>query len=252
VSNKLEAVTIVDSTPLAALHSGAALLGTPLDTEQQSKFATFLEMLLAANAEYNLTSVRDPETIVQRHFLESLALGRELDRRLLLASESRALDLGTGAGFPGIPLRLAWPDLRISLLEATGKKAHFVEQVVAALGLNATVLEGRAETLAREPRLRGTFDLVVARTVAALPVLIELALPFLKVGGTLAAMKGSRAGVELKESAAALVACGGEVIDYVPRIGSGPLGVVLVQKRGITPDRYPRRPGIPTKRPLGS
>jgi 16S rRNA (guanine527-N7)-methyltransferase len=139
------------------------------------------------------------------------------------------------------------------LLEATAKKTAFLEATVRTLLLEDTyVLAGRAETLAHDGALRESFDLVVARAVAQLPGLIELALPFLKIGGLVAAMKGSRAGEEISSAQAALDACGGELIEEIPILPSSSLGLVTIRKVSSTPDRFPRRPGRPAAHPLKS
>ena len=212
-------------------------------------------MLAASAAEFNLVSasVRDPEAIERRHIAESLAFGALLEARGLLTDGARVLDVGSGAGLPGLPLKIAWPSLQVTLLEATGKKCRFLERVASELGLEGVeVVEGRAEEVARDAAHRGSYDLVVARAVAALPVLLEYCVPFLRVGGVLAASKGSAAQSELEASQAALEALAAEVTDVasleVP--GLPPQTVVIVTKRGETPERYPRRTGIPTKRPL--
>ena len=192
------------------------------------------------------------EAIERRHFAESLALLRALEERDLLLSP--ALDVGSGAGLPGLPIKIARPDLRLTLLEANEKKAAFMERVIAELSLEgASVLSARAEEAGRLPEHRASYALVLARAVAPLRVLAELALPFLAIGGVLAAPKGSAAPREVREAQAALEALGGAV-EETARLkapsGGRPLTLLLVRKTGETPGRYPRRPGIPRKRPL--
>jgi 16S rRNA (guanine527-N7)-methyltransferase len=233
------------------LQEGAEALGVSLDDSQLERFATYLALLISANETTNLTSVRDSDGIIRRHFLESLALGTALFDRHLLTPGSEVLDLGSGAGFPGLPVKIAWPQIGMALLESTGKKARFLAGVVEDLELHGTaVLTGRAEDIAHSPVWRAKVDLVVARSVAAMPALVELSLPFLKLGGVLAALKGSRAGEELIVSGRALDECGGRVTEQTS-LGIGALDVVLVQKAAPTPDIYPRRAGRPARRPLG-
>lgn len=236
---------------MQAFERGARSLGIAPGAETIKRFERLLELLQTESSRHNITSLRDPTSIVERHFLESIALGLQLQEEGLLKPAATVLDLGSGAGFPGLPLKIVWGEIKLTLLEATAKKARFIQSAVDALGLAPTrVLTGRAETLARDPMLRETQDVVVARAVAALPALVELALPFLYIGGTLAAVKGSRVQEELSASTAALSACGGKVVDQ-RRLGRGPtLNVVLVEKIGRTPDRYPRRPGQPAAHPL--
>lgn len=248
---------------LEILMKGAATLGIELDAAQREAFALYLDLLLQANQSLNLTSLRDAESIERRHFLESLALGHLLEDRSLLpfdartsshqALGARVLDLGSGAGLPGIPLKIVWQGVELRLLEATAKKARFLHAAAVALQLSRTqILEGRAELLAHAPDLRGRFDLVTARAVAALPALIELALPFLAVGGTLAAVKGSRALEELHVAGEALRLCGGRVVARESLPGGGPLQLVLIEKIAETPAKFPRRPGLPAASPLGA
>jgi 16S rRNA (guanine527-N7)-methyltransferase len=236
--------------------SNAREIVPSLTDESIAELLRYRDLLAASAAEFNLVSasVRDIDSIERRHIAESLAFGALLAARGLLADGARVLDVGTGAGLPGLPLKIAWPSLKVTLLEATGKKCRFLESVVSALGLEGVeVVEGRAEELAHTTAHRASYDLVVARAVAALPVLLEYCVPFLGVSGVLAATKGSAAQSELESSAAALEALGASVEDVtsleVPGLPSQ--SVVIVRKHAETPERYPRRTGIPTKRPLG-
>jgi 16S rRNA (guanine527-N7)-methyltransferase len=228
-------------------------LGFDLDPTALERFAEYRDRLAGAAQQFNLTTVRDPEGIEVRHFLESLAFGRLLERQGLLVSGADVLDIGSGAGFPGLPLQIAYPDLRVTLLESLTKRCVFLQEVVDALSLNqTTVLDGRAEEFGRDERYREKFDLVVARAVAPMPVLVEYALPFLRNGGHLAATKGSATLRELDESAAALRELGGEHLEtlrFEPPDGMAQ-SVILVVKTAPTPQRYPRRPGMATKRPI--
>jgi 16S rRNA (guanine527-N7)-methyltransferase len=176
-----------------------------------------------------------------------------LKRHDLLEARTRVIDIGTGAGLPGIPLKIAWPDIELVLLESVGKKCRFLEEAVRSLGFGGVeVVEGRAEEAGHEPRYRESFDLVIARAVAPLPVLLEYSLPLLRVGGHLAATKGSAAISEIDASEAALGMLGGRLIDNVPFSPPGGMRqtVVVVEKIAPTPDAYPRRSGMPSKRPI--
>ncbi len=248
--------------PMEVLRGIAEALGLPLSASQVHQFEEYYRHLIAANRRVSLTSVTDYEEVQTRHFGESLAVGAALYRaRVLRTGESSAVvDLGAGAGFPGLPLKIAHPSLRLTLLEATAKKASFLNQLVAQLELpDVVVISERAETVAHDPAHRQRYDLVLARAVAPLAVLIELALPFLRVGGHLATPKGSRAPKEIAEAGPALEICGGRILSAQPlpspppslRSGQAlPLTLVLVEKVGPTPAAYPRRPGIPARRPL--
>ncbi len=237
---------------MKTLVDGAKRLRFDLSPQQLDGFQSYLRLLIFERPRAGLTSLTDPEAIQRRHFLESLSLLRALEDAAALGAT--AIDIGTGAGFPGLPIKIVRPQLSLTLLEATGKKAAFLERLVEELGLaGVTVVHGRAEDLAHDPAHRARYDLALARALAPLPVLVELALPFLRLGGYLAAPKGSAASREVREAAGALAACGGRV-ELVRRLdlpGPGPVpNLVLVRKVADTPDRLPRRPGIPAKRPL--
>ena len=223
-----------------------------LSSVQSEAFETYYEELTSARKRISLTSLRDRESIERRHFLESLALLRAIEDAGALASP--IIDIGSGAGFPGVPIKIARPDLEMTLLEATEKKAAFLGGLIARLGLSGVrVVHGRAEDVAHDPTHREAYTLALARAVAPLPTLVELALPFVRVGGYLATPKGSAAAREVREAENALSVCGGAVESMskldVPPPGPAPT-LVLVLKVAETPARYPRRPGVPSKRPL--
>lgn len=228
------------------------LVDLDLDDMALGRLARYRDAILAGSQRFNLTAIRDAEGIERRLFLDALALAAALQQRDLIPAGCRVLDIGSGAGLPGLPVEIARPDLHMTLLEATGKKCTFLRETIEALGLeNADVVEGRAEEQAHELGLRETFDLVVARAVAPLPVLVEYALPFLRVGGHLAAPKGTGAEREVEEAARALDELGGVVREVVALPVEDVVStLVLVEKVQPTPERFPRRTGIPSKRPL--
>ena len=237
----------------SGLGEAARAIGVELDARALSRFAMYRDLMLAGSRRFNLTALRDAEQVETRHFLESLALGRLLGDEGVLGAGGRLLDIGSGAGLPGLPLKILRPDLRVSLLEATGKRCEFLREVVAALELDgAEVLEGRAEDFGHNAPLREQFDVVVARAVAPLSVLLEYALPFLRLGGWLAATKGSAVDEEVAAAGKALSTLGGALrrtlLLRVPGVMDQTL--VLVEKVAPTPERYPRRSGMPSKRPL--
>ena len=220
--------------------------------DQAAALARYAAMIRAERERTALISRRSLDAIERRHFAESLALAEILEERELLLSP--ALDIGSGAGFPGLPIKIAHPDLRLTLLESNEKKTAFLERVIAELSLEgAGVVTARAEEAGRLPEHRAAYSLVLARAVAPLRVLAELALPFLAIDGVLAAPKGSAAPREIREAQAALEELGGTVEEAVrlnvPAPGRAPT-LLIVRKTGETPERYPRRPGIPRKRPL--
>lgn len=233
------------------LADDAAARGLRLTTEQIERFERYLALLVERSAHVNLIARAAPETIVRRHFIEALALGAALRERELLRPDASVLDLGAGAGLPGIPLKIAWPALRLTLLDATAKKTAFMREACDALGLgDVRVLTGRAEALAHDPELRGRFDLVVARAVAPLAVLAELALPFARVGGRVVTPKGSRAGDELAAARGALAALGARAVTLPFAVPGPPQTLVVLVKQRPTPSGYPRRDGLPARAPL--
>lgn len=224
-----------------------------LDPGAVRKLELYRDRLATASRQFNLTTVREPDAIEVRHLVECVALGRLLEQRGLMGAGVRILDIGSGAGLPGIPLQIAFPAAAVTLLESLTKRCLFLEAMIDELELeNATVLDGRAEEFGRDPHYREAFDLVVARAVAPLPVLLEYAMPFLRVGGHLAATKGSATLRELEESGPALRELNAEHIETVPFEPPGGLAqsVIIVRKTGPIAARYPRRPGMASKRPL--
>lgn len=227
-------------------------LRMPLTTDQLGQFDLYARRLLEENRRTNLTSTRDREGVYRRHFAESLAIVRLIEDRNVELSPM--IDVGAGAGFPGLPIKIARPDVELTLLEATGKKIRFLEAMVSELGLSGVrVIQGRAEDIAREPEHRERYRLTLARAVAPLPALLELTLPFLSTGGVLVAPKGSALEREVNTSPNALATLGGEIEATVAlemAAGGPKQTLVIVRKIGITPDQYPRRAGMPAKRPL--
>ena len=228
-------------------------LGRPLTVDQERLLRVYARLLAAAATHLNLTAVRDPAGIERRHLVESLALVRVLEAEAALPEGGSAIDVGSGGGLPGIPLAVVRPDLRVTLLEATGKKAAFLSEALTALGLTeVSVIAARAEAVGHDPAWRERFDLALARAVAPLNTLVELTLPLVAVGGRMAAVKGSRVHDELTAAAAAIRRCGGrlEGVEHLPVTDESPLSVVLIVKAQPTPPQFPRRSGMPAKRPL--
>jgi 16S rRNA (guanine527-N7)-methyltransferase len=233
------------------LAAGAEEWGVSLSPEQVEAFGLYYRELVLWNERVNLTSVTDPEEVQVKHFLDSLACLEVLDT---LAPEAKCIDIGAGAGFPGLPLKMVRPGIRLTLLESVGKKVRFVEHMVRALGLGGVeVVEGRAEELGRHPDYREAFDVALARAVAQMAVLVEYALPLLRVGGLFVAQKGAEVGEEVEFALPAMKLLGGRLQELrsvnLPGVDD-PRQLVVVEKVASTPDRYPRRPGIPSKRPL--
>jgi 16S rRNA (guanine527-N7)-methyltransferase len=234
---------------MEALQRAAGRLGIALSAEQLALFQVYHDELVAWNERTNLTAISGEHDIQIKHFLDSLTCLPALPPDPSL----RLLDLGSGAGFPGLPITIARPDVRLCLLESVGKKAEFLRHVVARLGLaDVRILTMRAEDAGRLADEREQYDVVTARAVAELRVLVELALPFCRVGGVLIAQKRAGIDEEIANAARALEALGGALRTCVPIVlpGVEPRQLVIVDKVIPTPDRYPRRAGMPEKRPL--
>ena len=233
---------------------GAARLGLELTAAQVEAFRRYREMLVAWNRRFNLTAITDDEGIQVRHFLDSLSCLPVMEARGGLEGR-RVVDVGTGAGFPGLPLKIVRPAMRLTLVEATRKKTDFLRAVVAELGLEGVeVIHARAERVGRDPHHREHYDWALARAVAEMRILAEYLLPLVRVGGYALAQKGEQAPAEVQRAEGALALLGGEVERLEPVALPGVAErryLVVVRKVAATPDRYPRREGMPAKRPLG-
>jgi 16S rRNA (guanine527-N7)-methyltransferase len=216
----------------------------PIDPPTEALLRRFLERLLETNRSFNLTAITDLEEAWGKHVLDSLTVLPDLRE---LAPGSRVIDVGSGGGLPGLPLAISLPALHFTLLEATAKKARFLEETASALGLgNVTVVCDRAESFGHGPE-RERFDATTARAVSRLPVLLELTLPLLRVGGLSLAIKGEQAAVEVTEAKNALNLLRAQVEDT----RRTPTGVVVrIRKIAATSPKYPRRPGEPKRAPL--
>ncbi len=239
---------------MATLDEETARLGLSLDAAARDRFAAYLAMLQEWNPRAALTAVTESAAIQRRHFGESLALLTVLRHASLLPPGASVVDVGAGGGVTGLPMHIVDPSLRLTLLEANGRKCRFLEAVVETLALDGvTVMQARAEDAGRDPALRERFDVVVARAVAALPVLVEYALPLLAPGGVLATPKGSRFEPDLAQAAVAIATLGATAEAPIPLplpAGAPPQTVLVVRRTGELDDRYPRRAGVPAKRPL--
>lgn len=229
--------------------------GIELSERQQEQFLSYYSMLIERNRVMNLTAITDFREVLIKHFADSLApatIGAAAG--IFTNPGTKILDLGTGAGFPGMPLAIALPDIRFTLADSLQKRTHFLEEVVEELGLeNVCVISGRAEDLGKSDDYRATFDVVVSRAVADYRVLCEYCLPFVKENGVFAAWKGPAAPEEIKNAENAVHILGGNeprILHYqLPEINEE-RNIILTEKVRPTPEKYPRRAGIPTKRPL--
>jgi 16S rRNA (guanine527-N7)-methyltransferase len=217
---------------------------------QVMSLITYEKELLAWNQKFNLTAIRDVEPIRTKHFLDSFSC--------VLAWKAnppdRLIDVGTGAGFPGIPLKILYPNMELALVESVGKKAAFCEHIVNVLGLeDVEVIHARAEDIGQDTNLREEYDWAVARAVANLNVLSEYLIPLVKVGGHMLAQKGENAPTEAQSAEKAIEILGGKLEQLIPVNLPGVVDdryLVVVEKIAATPPNYPRKPGVPAKQPL--
>jgi 16S rRNA (guanine527-N7)-methyltransferase len=232
------------------VHEAQQLFGIHLTGRQVVALITFERELLAWNEKFNLTAIRDAEGIRTKHFLDSFSCVLAWKEN----SPRRLIDIGTGAGFPGIPLKILYPSMRLTLVESVGKKANFCRHMAEILRLEATeVVTARAEDVGQMPAHRETYDWAVARAVVNLPVLAEYLLPLVQVGGAMLAQKGQSGPAETHIAEKALKILGGRTRQLLQIILPGVADerfLVVVDKVAATPPQYPRKPGIPAKKPL--
>lgn len=232
------------------LSARAAEAGIPLTAEQIEQFSVYHEMLLDWNTRMNLTALTAPEDVAVKHIIDSLTA---YDAALFDGART-LIDVGTGAGLPGIPLAVYAPQFTVTLLDSLNKRVRFLTEVTAAMGLqNVRCIHARAEEAARTAEHRAAYDIAVSRAVARLPVLLEYTLPFVRVGGTLLALKGRAYAEEQKEARRAAEVLGGGRITARPVHLPGlddVRAILTVTKERQTPAAYPRGGGAPTRRPL--
>ena len=233
------------------VHSDLARLHIEVTEGELSALGRYLDLLLEVNEQFNLTAVRDRDQAWRRHIIDSLTLIPHLSD---LAEGAKVADVGSGGGLPGLPLAITQPKLRFTMIEATGKKARFLERCVRELGLvNSRVVSARAETLGQDPAHRQRYDVAVCRALGPMRELLEYLLPLVRVGGEVLAMKGPTVAAEmdLAANAMTLLGAGGlEIIPAYPDEFEMDAVIVAVAKTGETPRRYPRPPGVPRHEPL--
>ena len=223
----------------------------PFSSEQQEQFVTYYKMLVEKNKVMNLTAITEFDEVLDKHFLDSIALARYVD----LTTSISLIDLGTGAGFPGMPLKIMFPNLKVTLADSLNKRIVFLDEVIGELGLtDIQTVHARAEDLAHNPDYREQYDYCVSRAVANLSSLSEYCLPFVRIGGSFISYKSGEIEEELAVAKKAIFLLGGQFDQVIPfQLEGTDLGrsFVLINKDKKTAKTYPRKSGMPTKKPLG-
>ncbi|WP_303863655.1 16S rRNA (guanine(527)-N(7))-methyltransferase RsmG [Alkalibaculum bacchi] len=224
-------------------------LNIPIEDEQADALLSFMEILLEANKHINLTSITEPEDFILKHIVDSLImLSKDYVKEGI-----KVLDLGTGGGFPGIPLKILYPEIQITLVDSVGKKLKFIDDAARNLGIKVELVHERAEILGKNKKYREKYDIVISRAVANMQTLSELCLPLVKVDGLMIASKGPKYNEELDAAKNAMKILGGQVKsieDCTIPIAELERHVIIIEKTNATPAAYPRKPGMPNKNPL--
>ena len=219
-----------------------------LSEKQLEQFRVYFEMLVEKNKVMNLTGITEWDEVLEKHFLDSISLIRAVD----LSKELTVMDMGTGAGFPGLPLKIAFPNLKVTLADSLNKRVLFLQEVIDALGLTGIeAIHGRAEDLARDKKYREQFELSVSRAVANLSTLSEYCLPFVKIGGQFISYKSGECDEEVAASKSAVFLLGGKISSVVKfELGESGRSFIVIDKVKGTSKEYPRKAGTPSKKPL--
>lgn len=224
--------------------------GVSLTEKQIEQFLRYYELLVEKNRVMNLTAITEYEDVLKKHFVDSVSLIKAFD----LSGSLSVIDVGTGAGFPGLALKLAFPDLKVTLLDSLNKRIQFLNEVVDELGIDGVdTIHGRAEDFAKPGKLREKYDLCVSRAVANLSVLCEYCLPFVRVGGIFVSYKSEKISEELVSAEKAVSVLGGSVerqVEFMLPDSDVYRNLVLIRKEKISPVKYPRKAGLPSKEPL--
>lgn len=225
-------------------------LGYPLTEHQKTQYERYFELLVEWNEKINLTAITEKDEVYLKHFYDSIA---PIVQGLIENQPIRLLDIGAGAGFPSLPMKILFPELDVTIIDSLNKRINFLHLLAEELGLNGVhFYHGRAEDFAQDKAFRAQFDIVTARAVARMQVLSELTIPYLKVGGRLLALKASNAPEELEEAKNALNLLFSKVEDNLQYAlpNGDPRYITIVEKKKETPNKYPRKAGMPNKRPL--
>ena len=235
---------------LTILEEGCKELGITLDENQKKQFTDFYEYLVEKNKVMNLTGITEFQEVLIKHFLDILACVKAVD----MSRIKRIMDIGTGAGFPGVPLKIAFPHLEACLLDSLKKRVNFLEETFQMLKLeNITAIHGRAEEYAKNKQYRETYDLCVSRAVSNLATLSEYCLPYVKTGGYFISYKSGTVQEEVEQAQKAVKILGGKIQDVVYfQLPDSEIqrSLVVIEKIKATPGRYPRKAGTPLKEPL--
>lgn len=231
-------------------HSSLAEKGIVLNETQMQQFELYFRELVEWNNKMNLTAITDEEAVYLKHFYDSISAAFFHD----FTKPLRLVDVGAGAGFPSIPIKICFPHLNVTIVDSLNKRISFLQHLAATLKLeNVSFFHDRAESFAKKKEHRENYDLVIARAVARMPVLAELCLPLAKVGGLFLAMKGPEVVNEIADSKKAIATLGGQVVrneSFVLPVEESTRHFVFIEKRKKTPNTYPRKPGTPNKQPL--
>lgn len=234
----------------AAVEQAAAQYGITLTAEQQQAFTSYFQLLVEWNEKMNLTAITEPREVAVKHMIDSLSCYQEK----YFPTDCKMIDVGTGAGFPGVPLKIFRPDIKLTLLDSLNKRLLFLQAVVDRLQLSQVELvHSRAEDTGRQKLLRESYQVAVSRAVARLSVLCELCLPLVKQGGYFIALKGAQFREEVDEAARAIAVLGGEVAEICPvklPDMEDVRAVIYIKKQQLSPPQYPRKAGTPEKKPL--
>ena len=241
---------------LTSFEKGLDQLSITLSGEQKQQFLTYYEYLVEKNKVMNLTAITEYEEVITKHFLDSLAVVKTSCFKPEKLAGKRLIDIGTGAGFPGIPLKIAFPELEILLLDSLNKRINFLNEVTEMLGLTKiNTVHGRAEDYAKQKGYRESFDFCVSRAVANLSTLSEYCIPFVKQGGCFISYKSGSVDQELIQAEKAVKILGGqreEVVRFSLADTDMDRSFVVIRKAKPTPKKYPRKAGLPSKEPLGA
>ena len=230
---------------------GCTQLNISLSEKQLKQFLDYYELLVEWNSFMNLTAITEFDEVVTKHFVDSISLVKAVD---LSKKNVSVIDVGTGAGFPGVPLKIVFPDMKVTLLDSLSKRVKFLKEVIHVLELeNIDAIHGRAEDAAKSVDLRENFDFCVSRAVANLSTLSEYCLPFVKIGGMFVSYKSEKIAEEMKDAKRAVFILGGEFfkqVEFTLPDSDIYRNLFLIEKKKVTPIKYPRKAGLPSKEPI--